>query len=167
MTCVGPDVDLDIVLSVQTVQRDKELCYNKSINQSRFHIEVIKAVVNSDRVATAAHLQRSGHISVNGLTEALLWFRVHAFPALPQDHINLHINQQSDDEGNIEGHDGRVYHKGWIGDHTERLITSSCGERHRVNKGFGLHVMLHSKSFLFAVFVNVTLGKLSTIKWGI
>lgn len=72
------------------------------------------------------HFQRSGHIRLGSLTDALLRFGVDTFPALPQYHINLHINQQSDDEGNIKGHYGRVYHKGWIGDHTERLIPGSC-----------------------------------------
>lgn len=67
------------------------------------------------------------------MRDKLLWFCVDAFSALPQDHINLDINEQSDDEGYIKGHNGRVHHKGWIGDHTERLITSSCGDKHNVN----------------------------------
>lgn len=91
-------------------------------------------VVDKKHIAPATHLQRSGQIRVGSLTDAQLWFGVHAFSAFPQDHINLYINQQSDDEGNIEGHDGRVYHKGWIGNHTERLITSGCEDKHRVNK---------------------------------
>lgn len=90
------------------------------------------------RIAPPAHLQRSDGVSLSRLTDALLWFGVHTFPALPQHHVNLHVNQQSDDEGNVEGHDGRVHHKGRIGDHTERLITGSCGNTHRVSKAFSL-----------------------------
>lgn len=73
-------------------------------------------------------LQRSGDVRISGLTEPLLWFGVHAFPALPQDHVNLYVHQQGDDEGNVEGHDGGVHHEGRISDDTEGLVTSGCEE---------------------------------------
>lgn len=78
--------------------------------------------------ARATNLQGSGHIGVGSLTDTLLWFRIHTFPAFPQDHINLYVHQQSDDERDVEGHDGRVYHKGRIGNHAERLIAGCCGD---------------------------------------
>lgn len=80
-------------------------------------------------IASTAHLQWSGPVSVDSLADALLWLCVYTFPALPQDHINLHINQQSYDEGYIEGHDRGVHHKGRIGNHTEGLITGGCGDK--------------------------------------
>lgn len=101
--------------------------------------------VNSDRIAAAAHLHRSSHIRIGSLTHMLLWFCVYAFPPLPQDHINLHINQQSDDKGNVEGHDGGVHHKGRVGDHTQRLITSGCGDKQRVNTGFRFYFKFYPR----------------------
>lgn len=76
--------------------------------------------------AAGTDLRRSGDVRISGLTEPLLGFGVHAFPALSQDHVNLYVHQQGDDEGNVEGHDGGVHHKGRIGDDTEGLITSCC-----------------------------------------
>jgi len=123
-------------------QNNKELLYNKGIIQFQAQNEAIKSpAANRSHIVKAAHLQWSGCVGVNGLTDTLLWFGVDTFSALPQNHINLHINQQSNDEGYIEGHDRGVYHKGWIGDHTERLITSSCGDKHRVNENFWQHAL--------------------------
>lgn len=120
------------------VQQD---LYIYNIHKSiQHHIQPIKVlVINRSNIAKAAHLQRGGNIGVSSLTYTLLWFCVDTFSALSQNHINLHINQQCDDEGNIEGHDGGVHYKGRIGDHAERLITSSCGDKHRANKDFTLY----------------------------
>lgn len=79
-------------------------------------------------------LQRSGAVGISSLTEPQLGFGVHAFPALPQDHVNLYVHQQGDDEGNVEGHDGGVHHKGRVGDDTEGLVTRGCEEEQRVDE---------------------------------
>lgn len=88
-------------------------------------------------------LQRSGDVRISGLTEPLFGFGVDAFPALPQDHVNLYVHQQGDDEGSIEGHDGGVHHKGWIGDETEGLITSCCEDKQIACEYFQLHFFFH------------------------
>lgn len=119
--------------NVQNVQKDKELEFNKGMSHPLPHLAIKVLVINRKHAAAATHLQRSGHVGLGSLTDALLWFCVDAFPALPQNHVNLHVNQEGDDEGNVEGHDRGVHNKGWIGNHTERLVTSSC-ERRRVDK---------------------------------
>lgn len=69
------------------------------------------------------------------LTTPLFRLGVDSFPSLPEYQVDLHINQQGYDEGDIEGHNGRVNHKGWIGDHTLRGVACSCGEMQIIESG--------------------------------
>lgn len=47
---------------------------------------------------------------------------VDALPALPQHYVNLHIHQQCDNEGNVEGDDGGIHDKGRIGNDALILV---------------------------------------------
>lgn len=47
---------------------------------------------------------------------------VDTLPALPEHYVNLHIHQQGDNEGNVEGDDRGVHDKGRIGNDAFILI---------------------------------------------
>ena len=69
------------------------------------------------------HLGSGVRLDVNRLTATL---GVDTFPAFVEDHVDLHVHQQRDDEGDVEGHDGGVDHKRRVRKLTHGRIPSCC-----------------------------------------
>lgn len=66
------------------------------------------------------HLERKLRLGVSSLATAL---GVDSFPTLAQHHVDLHVDEKRDDEGDVEGHDRGVHHKGRVGNLTHGLVT--------------------------------------------
>lgn len=66
------------------------------------------------------HLEGELGLGVRSLAAAL---GVDSFPTLAQHHVDLHVDEQRDDEGHVEGHDGGVHHKGRVSDLAHRVVT--------------------------------------------
>lgn len=47
---------------------------------------------------------------------------VDALPALAEHYVNLHVHQQRDNEGNVEGDDGGIHNKSRVGNDALILI---------------------------------------------
>lgn len=68
---------------------------------------------------SAGYLQGGLRVRVQHVAAAL---GADALPAPPQHDVDLHIDQQGDDEGHVEGHDGGVHHEGRVGNDAFLLI---------------------------------------------
>lgn len=65
-----------------------------------------------------------------GLGSRAVASRGHAFPSPPQHHVDLHVDQQCDDEGNVERDDGGVHHKGRVSNAALRKLSRHCKTHH-------------------------------------
>lgn len=66
-----------------------------------------------------SYLQGGSRVRVQAVAAAL---GVDTLPALPEHYVNLHVHQQGDDEGDIEGDDRGVHNKGRVGNDALILI---------------------------------------------
>lgn len=70
----------------------------------------------------AYHLERGLSVSVCLLAAP---FSVDPFPPLAKNHVNLHVDEEGDNEGHVERHDGGVDNKSGVGNFTHRAIPCS------------------------------------------
>lgn len=74
----------------------------------------------------SSYLQRGLRVRVQAVAAAL---GVDTLPALPEHYVNLHIHQQGDNEGHVEGDDGGIHDKGRIGNDALILVWKTKGFR--------------------------------------